>query len=195
MKISAITPYSQNQNYKINTKGKLSGDAQLMVEDICYNFIDKLKKTPNESTIKRAFFDQYVKRTKNMIENLKTIMLRFPQTAVLDFQASKQGFNRFYIHSPESSYKYIVGDIKPESKFKDIENLEKITDKLAKVNPYETNLKFKMFKHEFAKDSFAPEKDIILIEDALVGKEPKPDASMEDIKKFLELAKKEGLID
>ena len=76
---------------------------------------------------------------------------------------------------------------------------EKLEQKVAKINPYEENSHFILQRKPESKDNlfdkeFVPDEDYIFLEDKLIRKDVKQ-ATDDDIKEFIEAAKKEGLID
>ena len=111
-----------------------------------------------------------------VIKNLKTIMSRFGKSCVLDLHQSKKDPSKhlFVIESKDSSYKHICGEAVLANHI--IANIDKFSkEKLAKINPYEINLKFmQMWQPKSLTDAdiFEAEKDIWFIKDELVVAEP-----------------------
>ena len=142
-------------------------------------------------------------RINNIFINLSTIMERYGHACELSFEKSKEsGLFRFFIENKHSNYKIMCDDIEfsPNvNKLSDIDKLEHLEQKVAKINPYEENSHFILQRKPESKGplfdkEFVPDEDYIFLEDKLIQKEKKQ-ATMDDINEFLEAARKEGLTD
>jgi len=179
MKIAPIT------NNNISLKGSVDSKVVKLIGSypVTLNANSKLaEKFPKELPhLPVIFAGECMKASRyalNIIKNLETIMSRFGKSCQLTYETSKKNpaLHRFMIKSNDSDYVETCGTIAlPKKDYeKDMETLDKFTDKLAKTDPYETNLKFKVMQHpdrnSFIKsDTFAPEKEIAFIEDELVS--------------------------
>jgi hypothetical protein len=104
---------------------------------------------------------------------MKTIMLSFGKSCMLEWHNSykDQMKQLFTIESNDSDYIHVCGDIQLDNiPYSDLALVDKFsTDTLAKINPYETNFKFKaMRNHDTYADTFAPEKNFWFVEDKLI---------------------------
>ena len=142
-------------------------------------------------------------RINNAYLNLMTVMERFGQACELTFAKSeKTGIHRFFIENKYSNYKLMCGDIEfsPKiNKLTDIDKLESLEKKMEKLNPYQENSNFLIQRKTDAQGmlfdkEFAPSEDYVFLEDRLIGKEPLPEATMNDLEEFLEAAKEDGVI-
>ena len=142
-------------------------------------------------------------RINNVFLNLSTMMERFCHGCELTFvKSEKSGKYRFFIENKYSNYKTVCKDIdfSPKlNKLSDIDELENLENKVAKLNPYQENSNFIIQRKADAKfvihdNEFEPDADYAFVEDKLIRKDIR-EATMEDIQEFLEAAKEEGLID
>lgn len=186
----------------ITTKGSLDRKTADMLRDMSGVWLSKASEMKTPPLINTCLFAS--ERINNVFINLSTMMERFGHACKLTFAKSEKSSKyRFYIENEYSNYKSIFKDIEfsqGKNKLDDITRLENLENALAKIDPYQENSKFLIQRKSNAKDisfdkNFEPDTDYLFIEDKLVGKEEKPQATMEDIKEFLEAAKEEGLID
>ena len=195
MKISPITNYGQNS---INCKGNVHPETVKQLERLTGSIVEQIKLTDMNDQITRNFMIGCIKRSRYILTNLGIIMQRLGKSCSLELKKSeKSDLHRFFITSPNSNYKHICGDVHLDesSPKSSLFNLEEFVDKFSKINPYEINFRFKISRKDKYMDSFAPEQDYDFIEDKLLKLQPaKKQASWDDIKKFLNQAKEEGLL-
>ena len=141
-------------------------------------------------------------RINNIHLNLLTIMERFGKACELTYEKSlKSGKYRFFISNKYSNYRTVCGDAEFSpalNKLRDVEELENIEKKVAKLNPYEENSHFIIQRKSNAKDiifdkEFEPDADYVFLEDKLIKREVK-EATMEDLEEFISEAKKDGIV-
>ena len=159
---------------------------------------------------------------QNIIKNMNTIMSRFGKSCELTLKQSKKYPDKklFVIESKDSDYKHICGEIEYRYNADALKIVDEFsTENLAKINPYETNVKFmEMWEpHEVTSseiasckenhslpqdfaDTFAAEKEIWFIEDELINASDRAEdnsvkikvAGWDDIKEFSDKLKKEN---
>lgn len=179
MKVTPIT----NNNYPNNNpscKGYVSNNVTWGLNAYCrkYNrYIELAKTNPYKYSALIDYWENAAenisKYTDNIIQNMKTIMLRFGKSCMLEWHDSKKDPLKqiFTIESDDSDYIHVCGDVQLENiPYSDLTIVDKFsTGTLAKINPYETNLKFRtMRNHDTYADTFAPEKNFWFVEDKLV---------------------------
>ena len=194
--------YPVNSANQVSSKGSLDKKTTDMIRGMSGGWLDKagnMKTLPMTNTCLFAS-----ERINNVFINLSLMMERFGHACKLTFiKSEKSPTCRFFIENEHSNYKLIVKDVEfshSKNTFDDITRLENLENSLAKVNPYKENSNFLLQRKSASKDiifdkDFEPDADYIFLEDKLVGKEQKPQATMEDIREYLEAAKEEGLID
>ena len=197
MKIMSV----QNPSVNITTvplKGRVGLDTSLLCKKVGDKWLDTAAsgKYKNMDIISACL--SFAERANNVFLNLSSIMERFGHDCELSFrQSEKTGKYRFFIENKYSNYKVMCGDAELSNKINklhDIEELESIEENIVKLNPYKENSHFIIQKRSEAQYSnFVPDNDYIFIEDKLVGKDKK-EAAMEDVKRYVEAAKKEGII-
>ena len=204
----------QNNNYQsqnISSKGYVSNEIKHTLRNYApqYNdVLNKKKKKKDKYPLRIKTFEGYKKDAaqyaENLIKNLETIMSRFGKSCVLNWYSSKinPAVKRFVIESKDSNYKHICGDVTIKNMdygddFTAIDNFSR--SNLAKINPYETNLKFMQMyapKSITDADNFSAEKDIWFISEELIPAKPsyknEGDMSWEDIKKYTQDLQKEN---
>ena len=196
-----ILPITELNN-RISYKGRVSKSTEELTESMGEKWIrtaknDKYKTLP---FINACFYAS--ERINDIFLNLSTMMERFGHACELTFEKSaKSGKYRFFIENKYSNYKTICADLEFSqglNKYTDINELETLESKVAKINPYKENSDFIIQRKSEAKDviydkEFEPDADYTFIEDKLIRKEIN-DTTFEDIEEFLEAAKEEGLI-
>ena len=187
-------------NNCVSTKGRLDRNTEALFKSTSDAWLNKSTKMKTLPLINTCLFAS--ERVNNVFINLSTIMERFGHACRLTFAKSeKTSKYRFYIENEYSNYKLMCNDeifSDKINKLEDVTKLEKIESSLAKVNPYKENSNFILQRKANAKDvlydkEFEPDSDYVFLEDKLVGKEPLPQATMDDIQAFLDAAKEEGL--
>lgn len=193
----------RNSADKIQYKGKISQSVAELTGSMSDGWLHEANSGKYTTTplINTCLFAS--ERINNTYMNLYTIMERFAHACELTFEKSKQtGIYRFFIENKHSNYKIMCDDIEfsPNvNKLSDIDKLEHLEQKVAKINPYEENSHFILQRKPESKGplfdkEFVPDEDYIFLEDKLIHIEKKQ-ATMDDINEFLEAARKEGLID
>ena len=189
-------------NQQTSFCGSLDRNTANLLKDMSGRWVDKasdMKTLPMVNTCLSAS-----EQINNVYLNLSTMMERFGHACKLSFAKSQKSSKyRFFIENEYSNYKLMCKDIEFSSgknKLDDITKLESLENAVAKINPYKENSNFILQRKSEAKGTifdkeFEPDADYVYIEDMLVGKEPKPQATMEDVEEFLKAAKEEGLID
>ena len=189
-------------NYDVSQKGQVSKNTAEFVKRISDSWLDasangKYKTLPIINTCLSAS-----ERVNNVFLNLSTIMERFCSGCELSFvKSEKSGKYRFFIEHKSSNYKAVCGDAEfsPKmNKLSDVNELERIENKVAKLNPYEENTHFIVQRKPDSKTAmqnseFIPDADYIFLEDKLIKRDYEP-ATMDDIEEFVNAAKEEGLI-
>ena len=199
MRVLPITNYSNN----VQHRGKLSQSVAELTGSMSDGWIHEANSGKYTTTplINTCLFAS--ERINDIYMNLYTIMERFGHACELTYEKSKTtGIYRFFIQNKHSNYKVICDDVEFSAninKLSDIDKLEKLEQKVAKINPYEENSHFILQRKPESKDNlfdkeFVPDEDYIFLEDKLIRKDVKQ-ATDDDIKEFIEAAKKEGLID
>ena len=191
-----------NTTKQLSYKGKVDGNFADMMKNMSGAWLDKASDMKTLPLINTCVFAS--ERINNVFINLSTIMERFGHACKLTFAKSEKSPKyRFFIENEYSNYKLMCKDTEfsPDlNKLDDISKLENLENTIAKINPYKENSNFLLQKKSNAKGvihdkEFEPDADYVFIEDKLVGKESRPQATTEDIIEFLNAAKKEGLID
>lgn len=170
-----ILPITTNNNYNkpIVSKGCVSAQIEDMISGMAHSCRENVQYHSLFNRDAASNYLKYAEVAENVLYNLKTIMLQYTPGSVLRAKQSAKYPQklRFYISENASNYKRIIGDFYKDKNdsIGNIQRMAEFTDKLAKENPYETNLKFRMnAKQEYSKaDCFAPEKESIIIEDEL----------------------------
>lgn len=172
MKITPIT------NNNISSRGSVNYN----INKLLYNYpsaisrqVKLIEKCPQKFTFLPAVLsaiglDVYT-MADNIKHNLEVIMSRFDKSCELVYQVSEKNPANylFAIKSNNSDHVEICGTLNLEGKNyrKDFGTIDKfVNDNLAKINPYEANLKFKTMSRVWG--NFAPEKEVWFIEDELV---------------------------
>ena len=172
MKITPIT------NNNISSRGSVNYN----INQLLYNYpgtisrqVKLIEQCPQKFTFLPAVLsaiglDVYT-MADNIKHNLEAIMSRFDKSCELVYHASEKNPAKhlFAIKSNNSDHVELCGTVNLEgnSYRKDFGAIDKfINDNLAKINPYEANLKFKTMSRVWG--NFAPEKEIWFIEDELV---------------------------
>jgi len=198
MKVYPVNNTNQNPTYK----GSLDKRFTDVLRGMSAGWMNKATDMKTVPMINTCLFAS--ERINNIFINLSTIMERFGHACKLTFEKSKKNSKyRFYIENEYSNYKLILKDLEfsqGKRKLEDISKLENLENSLSKVNPYKENSNFALQRKSEVKQAifdkeFEPDNDYIFIEDKLVGKESKREATMEDIQEYLKAAKEEGLID
>ena len=193
-----ISPVGQNN---VSHKGSLDIKTTELLKDMSGKWLESAANRKTLPIINTCLFAS--EQINNIHINLCTMMERFGHGCKLMFaESEKSGKIRFYIENKFSNYKLIFKDIifsKEKNKLDDITKLENLENSLAKVDPYKENSNFILQRKSSAKDirfdsEFEPDKDYIFIENNLVGKDHRIQATMKDIEEFLSAAKEEGLI-
>lgn len=204
----------QNNNYQsqnISSKGYVSNEIKHTLRNYAQKYDDGLNlmyMKKDKYPLRIKMFEGYKKDAaqyaENLIKNLRTIMSMFGKSCVLNWYSSETipNVKRFVIESKDSNYKHICGDVTIKDldygdDFTAIDNFSR--SKLAKINPYETNLKFMQMyapKSITDADNFSAEKDIWFISDKLIQAKPSykngDNMSWEDIKKYTQDLQKEN---
>lgn len=170
-----ILPITANNNYNkpIVSKGCVSAHVEDMIKGMAHSCRENVQYHSLFNRDAASNYLKYAEAAENVLYNLETIMLQYSKGSVLRARQSAKYPQklRFYISENASNYKHIIGDFYKDKNDSvgNIKRLVEFTDKLAKENPYETNLKFKMFEKEQNKgvEKFLPEKESIIIEDEL----------------------------
>ena len=177
-----ITPITNNKN--LSVKGCVSDNIIYGMNAYYRNFqrhIELAEANPvkYENLIKfwKSNTDYVSKFTNNIIKNMQIIMSRFGKSCVLDWHSSKKDPMKqlFVIESNNSVYKKICGEISLKNNpFQDLATIDKFTvNTLAEIDPYETNLKFKiMEKPNIIPDTFESENEFWFPNDKLVEARP-----------------------
>ena len=175
-----ITPITNNN---VSLKGSVDSRVVKLIgsySETLKRNSELAKKFPKEFPhLPKIFAGEGMKASRyalNIIKNLETIMSRFGKTCSLTYEVSKKNpaLHRFMIVSKDSDYVATCGTVVLRKKDydEDLENLDKFTEKFAKTDPNETNLKFRIMRqgnlYDYKTDNFAPEKQICFIEDELV---------------------------
>lgn len=198
-----VLPITTNLPNNISSKGYVGSKVENLTKGMSERCLNSAKSGRYKELPIINTFLFASERINNVFLNLSTIMERFCNACELTFEKSeKSGKHRFFIENKYSNYKVMCGDIEfsPEmNKLRDIDELENLESRLLKINPYKENSnfiiqRFSETKNESYDDFFAPDRDYIFIEEKLAGKEPLPVATMEDIEKFIEAAKKDGIV-
>lgn len=198
MKILPVTTVNN-----ISNRGRLSNKTSELTKIMSNGWLETVNsgKYKTLPMINSCIFAS--ERINNIHMNLLTIMERFGQACELTFAKSeKSGIYRFFINNKYSNYKLMCGDIKfsdKMNKLSDIDKLEEFEKNMEKIDPYKENSNFIIQRKSSAKSPlydnyFEPSFDYIFLEDKLVGKEPLPEATLKDIKEFIEAAKEDGVI-
>lgn len=199
MRVLPIT----NSAYNVQYRGKVSQNVAELTGAMSEGWIRTANsgKYSTAPIINTCLFAS--ERINNIFINLSTIMERFGHACELTFEKSKNtGIYRFFIQNKHSNYKVICDNIEftPDvNKLSDVDKLEQLEQKVAKINPYEENSHFILQRKPESKNilfdsEFVPDEDYIFLEDKLIRTDIKQ-ANWEDIDTFLEAARKEGLID
>ena len=191
----------QNPSVNVNTvslKGRVGLDTALLCKKVGDKWLDTAASGTYKTMDIISACLSFAERVNNVSLNLSSIMERFGHDCELSFRQSKKtGKYRFFIENKYSNYKVMCGDAELSNKINkvhDIEELESIEENMVKLDPYKENSHFILQKRPEAQYSnFVPDNDYIFIEDKLVGKDKK-EAAMEDVKRYVEAAKKEGII-
>lgn len=192
MKISPIT------NNNVVSKGSLSYKIETLTGSYAKALNESHFLANNSSagfrylpTLFSLFAIDALKRAGIVMGNLKTIMSRYGKTCELTYEVSKKDPSKhlFMIKSCNSDHVEAIGTIKlnKENYNEDFKILSDFTNnKLAMLDPYKVNLKFRTMRHENMAGgaSFAPERKIWFIEDELKPMPDKIDWSLCDEKKL-----------
>lgn len=209
-----ILPIQNNnyQNKNVSSKGYVSGEIKRTLRNYAQKYDDGLNlmytkkdKYPLSIELFKFYKRNASQYAENLIKNLETIMSRFGKSCVLNWYSSEKNpeLKRFVIESKDSNYKHICGDITIGGLdyANDFNKIDAFSDNLAKINPYETNLKFMQMwapKSITDADNFPAEKDIWFISDKLIPAKPSyknetgTGMSWEDLKKFTQDLQKEN---
>lgn len=196
-----ILPIQNNTN-NVLYRGKVSQNLAELTKNMSDGWLaaagnGKYKTLPIINTCLFAS-----ERINNIHLNLLTIMERFGKACELTFEKSlKSGKYRFFIENKYSNYKAICGDVEFSpalNKLRDVDELEKVEKKVAKLNPYAENSNFVIQRKSDAKSvvydkEFEPDADYVFLEDKLIKQETK-EATMEDLEEFIAAAKKDGIV-
>ena len=191
----------QNSSVNINTvssKGRVGLDTSLLCKKVGDKWLDTAASGKYKTMDIISACLSFAERVNNVSLNLSTIMERFGHDCELSYRQSKKtGKYRFFIENKYSNYKVMCGDADLSNKINkinDIEELETIEKNLIKLDPYKENSHFILQRKPEAQHSnFVPDNDYVFIEDKLVGKDKK-EATLEDVRRFVEAAKEEGII-
>lgn len=168
------------QNGDLSCKGFVSGNVKYGLNSYVRNFsnaIEHAETNPVKYSNLINFFicrSEFAKKyAAIIIKNMETVMSRFGRSCELEWHSSKKEPLKqiFTIESTDSYYKHICGELILQNLYaQDLAAINTFTNEtLAKINPYETNLKFKiMSNHDNYADNFAPEKEFWFPEDNLV---------------------------
>ena len=174
MKISPISNLN-NSNSNVRMRGKVSRETTGLITEMADGWISKAsEKQLNNDALRQSYITS-ITRIENVLENLNTLMLRFGHDCRLSHaKSSKTDKYRFFVEHKNSNYKKPITDIvfsENRNAVEDIEELEKLEDSLYKVDPYMENNNFIIQRTDTGVISdirFAPDKDIIFIEDELI---------------------------
>lgn len=162
MKIAPITN-NNIQNKSISSKGSVGPKTTSMLNNISAS-LTKAAELENPECKHVAL--TLAKEVDTLLNDMKKIMLNFGKTCVLDYIPSEKNPQEklFVITSKDSDYAKVVSNVVTSEKFygHDMSSLtEFIREKLLKVDPDETNFRFRMMRHpnlyDYQGDSFAPE--------------------------------------
>lgn len=191
-----------NTNKQLSHRGSLDRQTASLLKDMSGCWVDKASKMKTLPLISTCLSAS--EHINNIYLNLSTIMERFGHACKLSFAKSeKTSKYRFFIENKYSNYKLICKDVEfsaGKNKLDDITKLDNLENATAKLDPYKENSNFIIQRKSEANEmifdkEFEPDADYVFIEDKLVGKEQKPQATIEDVEEFLKAAKEEGLID
>ena len=206
MKVLPIA--SSNPQKNVSHKGTVSNNITKKVNFYSEHYAKLLsyakirpEKYPTLINTWEGSFKYYSDYAERIIKNLKTIMSRFGKSCVLELHQSKKDPTKhlFVIESKDSSYKHICGEVMLADHT--LENIDKFSkENLAKINPYETNLKFmQMWQQKSFTDAdvFEAEKDIWFIENELQIAKPTiksegKELTTDEIREHYQKLKKEG---
>ena len=179
MKISPII----NDDFQYNNlpcKGFVSHNIQYGLYSYVRNFKDAVEYAET-NPIKYSNLIKFLNIKSNfakkyadiILENMGIVMKRFGRSCELNWHSSKKSpLNQlFVIESSDSYYKHICGELKLQNSYaQDLAAINTFTNEsLGKINPYETNLKFKIMRnHDNFADNFAPEMEFWFVEDNLI---------------------------
>ena len=163
MKVLPIT------NNNVSHKGYVGKNTTAKLNAISDAAGKYAQKYGEQYPIHREVYETFGKQANNILENMKKIMLNFGKTCCLDYipkdEISTEAL--FVITSPDSGYAKVVGNAHYHSLY----DLASIQEKLLKIDPDETNVKFRTMRYpnmyDYKSDSFAPEKRIWFIEKEL----------------------------
>ena len=177
MKITPIT------NNNMSSKGRVDTKISALLNSYPEQFTKQealvyksIKQYPNLTTIYTQAGKIASICANNILKNWEAIMSRFGKSCVLTFETSKKNPEKHYfmIKSDDSDYVENLEILNLPQKIynDDLRVFDNFTNNLAKINPYEINLKFRTMRkpnlYDFTADSFAAEKEIPFIEDELV---------------------------
>lgn len=160
-----ITPITNNniQNKNVSTKGFVGPNTTSMLNNMSATLTkaaeDEIPQRKNTALL-------LAKEVDTLLNDMKKIMLNFGKTCVLDYIPSdiNPEDKLFVITSEDSDYAKSLGIVNVSDKYyrHDMTNLTKfIKEKLLKVDPDETNFRFRIMERrnipDSVRDSFAPE--------------------------------------
>ena len=173
MKIAPIT------NNNISMKGSVSNKVVELLDSYPKQFTKQMK-IAEKSTQKYMYLPvifaamglKSYKYVENIMHNLKAIMSRFDRDCKLTFQVNDENpaEHLFMITNDSSDYVELCGKVNLEKKqydkdFNEINNF--VNTNLAKINPYEANLKFKTMSR-IADKNYPPELRYWFLENVMV---------------------------
>ena len=197
MKILPVQNPSVNVK-TVSSKGRVGFDTTLLYKKVGDKWLDTAASGRYKTMEIISTCLSFAERVNNVYLNLSSIMERFGHDCELSYRQSKKtGMYRFFIENKYSNYKVMCGDAELSNKINkvhDIEELESIEESMVKLDPYKENSHFILQrKPEAQQSNFVPDNDYTFLEDKLVGKDKK-EATLEDVNRFLEAAKEDGII-